>query len=196
MIRGAIIKTVTHLPPAVVAISGATLMMLVFHKELDPHHLIPKIEWPTLVFFSGLFVVVGAMEHVGVLDVIAHELVGVTDNFFIMLMIIIWSSAILSAVVDNIPFVAVMIPILKDLINSPQFADNPKTGLVWWALALGACFGGNGSMIGASANVVSCAIAKSKGIDIGFKEFIKEALPITLASIIISSLYIAVLYYY
>ena len=187
---------VTHLEPAVVALIGAIAMLIAFQKELNLHHLIVHVEWPTLLFFSGLFVVVGTMEHVGLLQEISHLLVSVTDNLWVMLMIVIWASAVLSAVVDNIPFVAVMIPIIKDMIAEGPFAGNPKAHLLWWALALGACFGGNGSMIGASANVVSCALAEARGIKIGFKEFAKEAVPVTLMSIVVASLYITMLYFW
>ena len=185
-----------HLEPAIVAMAGATLMLIAFHKRINLHHLVAHVEWPTLLFFAGLFVVVGAMEHVGLLETISHELVNVTDNLWILLMIILWASAILSGLVDNIPFVAVMIPVLKQLLQQEPYASDPKAYLLWWALALGACFGGNATMIGASANVVSVAIARSRGIAIGFKEFAKEAFPITFISIVVSSLYITALYFW
>ena len=187
---------ITHIEAATIALAGAALMLIVFHKSLDLHKVIAHIEWPTLLFFGGLFIIVGTMEHVGLLELISHELTSLTSNLLILLMIVIWASAILSALVDNIPFVAVMIPVLKDLMKQEPYASNPKSYLLWWALALGACFGGNGSMIGASANVVSCAIAKGRGVDIGFKEFAKFSIPVTFMSIVISSLYIAALYYY
>ncbi|MCB0318583.1 MAG: ArsB/NhaD family transporter [Bdellovibrionales bacterium] len=185
---------ITHLEPAIVALAGAVLMLIVFHRRLNLHHLITHVEWPTLLFFAGLFIIVGAMEEVGLLETISHGLVNLTDNLWVLLMIILWASAILSGLVDNIPFVAVMIPVLKELIKQEPFASDSKSYLLWWALALGACFGGNATMIGASANVVSVAIARSRGIIIGFKEFAKEALPVTVISILISSIYISILY--
>lgn len=184
------------LKPAVVALAGATLMLVTFHKKIDLHHVIAHVEWPTLIFFAGLFMIVGAMEHVGLLESISQLLIQATDNLWILLMLIIWASAILSGLVDNIPFVAVMIPVLKDMIAQGPFANHPKAYLLWWALALGACFGGNGSMIGASANVVSCAIARGQGVAISFREFAKESIPVTIISIIIASLYITALYLY
>lgn len=187
--------SMTHLEPAVVALAGAFLMMIVFHKPTDVHHLLAELEWSTLMFFAGLFVVVGSMEAVGLLELISHTLVSTTDNLLVLLLIVLWASAILSALIDNIPFVAVMIPVLKDLLATGTFSGHPKAGLLWWALALGACFGGNGSMIGASANVVSCAIARSEGIVITFREFLKYSLPVTFMSIVISSGYLTVLYY-
>ncbi|MCB0338118.1 MAG: ArsB/NhaD family transporter [Bdellovibrionales bacterium] len=196
VLLGFFTHALTHIEPAIVAISGAVVMMVVFHKDLDLHHLVPKIEWLTLLFFSGLFICVGAMEHAGVLKIIAHTLVSMTDNVFVMLMIILWASAVFSAIVDNIPFVAVMIPIIKDLLVSEPFHSHPKAYLLWWALALGACLGGNGSQIGASANVVSSAIARSKGIPIGFKEFAKESIPVTLITIVVCTAYLSALYYW
>lgn len=188
--------SITHIEPAMIALAGAALMLLVFNKQIDLHHLIAKVEWPTLLFFSGLFMLVGAMEHVGLLTTISGLLVSMTDNLLVLIIIVLWSSAILSALVDNIPFVAVMIPVLKQLQMSEPFISDPKAHLLWWALSLGACFGGNGSMIGASANVVSCAIARTRGIDITFKEFISESFVITVISIVVASLYLTALYYY
>ncbi len=194
ILLGFFTHAITHIEPSVIALLGATLMLIAFHRHLDIHHLFARVEWPTLLFFACLFVVVGAMEHAGILEILSHELVSLTQNLWVLIMIILWASAILSAIVDNIPFVAVMIPVLKELMKSEVFAGDPKIHLLWWALALGACFGGNGSMIGASANVVTCAIAKSRGVNIGFKEFAIEAIPVTLISIIISSVYLSILY--
>lgn len=134
------------------------------------------------------------MEHSGILETVAHGLVGMTSSFLILLLVILWSAAILSAIVDNIPFVAVMIPVIKDILSNGTFASHPKGHLLWWALALGACFGGNGTMIGASANVVSCAIARSEGIPITFKGYLKESIPVTFMTLVISSFYILALY--
>lgn len=135
------------LSPPVVAIIGAVLMVVAFYKRLDVHHLMHHVEWTTLLFFAGLFVVVGAAEHVGLLNLISDKLVSLTDNPFVLIMIVLWSSAIMSGIVDNIPFVAVMIPVLKSLLDQPPFSDDPSSGLVWWALVMGACFGGNATMI-------------------------------------------------
>ncbi len=196
VLLGFFTHSATHLEPPVVALSGASLLLLTFHKEIDLHRLVSHIEWPTLLFFSGLFVVVGAMEHTGILELFSVKLISMTSNLLLLILVVLWASAIMSAVVDNIPFVAVMIPLIKDLIASPQYSGQPNLHLLWWALALGACLGGNGSMIGASANVVTCAIARSKGISISFREFAVTALPTTLITIVISSLYLVLLYYF
>jgi Na+/H+ antiporter NhaD/arsenite permease-like protein len=196
VLLGFFTHAITHIEPAVIALTGAVVMLIAFRNKTDVHHLFSKLEWPTLIFFAGLFMVVGALEHVGALEMLSHWLVTVTTDLWLLLMIVLWSSAILSAIVDNIPFVAVMIPVLKDLLESGPFASDPKSGLLWWALALGACFGGNGSMIGASANVVSCAIADSSGIKIGFRDFLKHSLPVTFLSIMVASIYLTILYYW
>ncbi len=195
VLAGFFSHAITHIEPAVVALAGATLIMITFHKTIDLHRLIAHIEWPTLLFFAGLFVVVGTMEHAGILELLSGFLVSITDQVWVLIVVILWSSAILSAIVDNIPFVAVMIPVLKDLMKVEPFASHPSSHLLWWALALGACFGGNGSMIGASANVVTCAIAKTKGVVIGFKEFARESIPITALTIAISNVYLLILYW-
>jgi Na+/H+ antiporter NhaD/arsenite permease-like protein len=194
VILGFLLHPVIHIEAPVIAITGAVLLLLSFHKEIDLHHLFSRVEWHTLLFFAGLFIVVGALEEVGVLELLSHLLISLTTDTLALILLVLWASAILSAIVDNIPFVAVMIPILKDLLAQEPFRSDPKSYLLWWALALGACLGGNGSMIGASANVVTVGIARSRGVDINFVEFAKEALPVTLITIIISTIYLAVLY--
>lgn len=184
----------THLEPAAVALAGAALSMLVFRRKVDVHHLVSHIEWTTLLFFAGLFVLVGALEEVGALNLLSNGLVSLTDDTLILILIVLVASAVVSGVVDNIPFVAVMIPVLKNLLAREPFASDPKGYLVWWALSLGACFGGNSTIIGASANVVSCAIARSNNIEISFKQFLRDSLPVTIISILISALYLTALY--
>jgi len=195
VILGFLLHPIIHVEAPVIAISGAVLLLLSFHKEIDLHHLFGRVEWHTLLFFAGLFIVVGALEEVGVLELLSHLLLSLTSDTLLLILLILWASAILSAIVDNIPFVAVMIPILKDLLAQEPFRSDPKSHLLWWALALGACFGGNGSMIGASANVVTIGIARAKGVHLSFIEFAKEALPVTLITIVISSFYLAILYW-
>lgn len=185
----------THIEPTVTALTGAVLLLLAFHKDLNLHHLFGKVEWHTLLFFAGLFVVVGALEEVGILELLSHQLTTLTSNTLVLILIVLWASAIVSAIVDNIPFVAVMIPVLKDLLHQEPFMSHPKAHLLWWALALGACLGGNGSPIGASANVVTLGIARSHGVSVSFVEFLKEAVPVTFITIVISSLYLVFLYF-
>lgn len=187
--------TLTGIEASVVALVGAVILLAVFHDRLNLHHIIAHVEWPTLLFFTGLFVVVGAVEHVGILKTIAGWLISLSDNLWVLIMIVLWASAMLSAIVDNIPFVAVMIPVIKELQASEAFAQHPGAQLLWWALSLGACLGGNATSIGASANVVALAIARTRGVEIGFRAYAREAVWITLGMIVICSVYLSVLYW-
>ncbi len=187
---------VTHIEPAVIAMAGAVLMLAVFHRRLDLHHLMQHVEWTTLLFFAGLFVIVGAAEEVHLLETISHGLVSMTDNLWVLLMIVLWASAILSGIVDNIPFVAVMIPVLTGLLGEGGPYQNVENShLLWWALVMGACFGGNATMIGASANVVSCGLAKREGVHISFVEFARISAPTTAITIVVSMIYLTFLYW-
>lgn len=186
---------ITHIEPAVVAILGAVIFLALFKARVNFHHTVARIEWPTLLFFSGLFIVVHSLESAGVLRSIANLLVSVTSSPLILMLLILWVSAMLSAIVDNIPFVAVMIPVLQGVSASEQLAADPNRELLWWALALGACYGGNGTAIGASANVVSCAISSSRGYGITFRQFLRDSIPTTIISVVIASLYLTALYY-
>ncbi len=183
-----------HLSVAMVAIAGAILMLVVFGRRVDFHKVAHHVEWPTLLFFSGLFIVVGAMEEVGILERLALWMVSLTDNTLVLIMLILWGSAILSGLVDNIPFVAVMIPVLQRMMSAEPLVSDGSSHLLWWALVMGACFGGNATMIGASANVVACAVGRSRGVPISFVQFVRTAIPVTLITLIVSSIYLTALY--
>jgi len=175
-----------HMEVSVAALMGASVLftIAVVTKKVDILHLIEKdIEWPTLMFFIFLFMLVGAVEEAGLLAIIADWILDVSDGSYLMSMtLILWVAAIMSAFVDNIPFTATMLPIVAYLSRVIPGAENT----LWWALALGACFGGNGTIIGASANVVTMGIAESKGYKISFIGFMKTAFPYMIISIIIS----------
>jgi len=174
-----------HMEVSIAAITGASILftIAVLTKKVDILHLIEKdIEWPTLMFFIFLFVLVGAVEEAGLLAVIADWILNVSGGEYLMSMtMILWVAAIMSAFVDNIPFTATMLPIVAYLSKVIPGAENT----LWWALALGACFGGNGTIIGASANVVTMGIAESKGYKISFIGFMKAAFPYMIISIIL-----------
>ena len=196
VLGGFFAHNVLHVEPAVVALVGAVLMLGAFHRTLDLHELLHHVEWTTLLFFSGLFVLVGAAEHTGLLEEISRGLVSLTNSVLPLILIVLWSSAIFSGIIDNIPFVAVMIPVLQGLMKTEPFnAPESNSHLLWWALVMGACFGGNATMIGASANVVSCGIANREGVRITFASYVKAALPGTILTIVISSVYLVALYY-
>jgi Na+/H+ antiporter NhaD/arsenite permease-like protein len=173
--------------PATVALTGATVMLLVTRQPVE--QALAGIEWPTLFFFMGLFVMVGALEANGVIDDIARGIGHLTaGDRTAELMGIAWASAIGSAVVDNIPFTAAMIPVVDQL----QGAGGDDA--YWWALSLGTCFGGNATLIGAAANVAAAGMAARSGRPIGFVTFLKAGVPVTLISMLIATLYIAVRY--
>lgn len=181
--------------PGTIAMFGAALLLLlrVYDKHAEEqshaiHHTFGEVEWITIFFFVGLFVVVAGIEKAGALELLAHKIVDWTGgDFAVTAYVVLWVSAILSAVVDNIPFVATMIPVIQNMSAtfSPEQIDT-----LWWSLALGACLGGNGSLVGASANLVVAGFAERAGQPIRFVPFMLLAFPLMLASIAVSSLYI------
>jgi len=164
------------------------LLLLFTSKHVDIHETFRKVEWPTLFFFIGLFILTGGLEKTGLLSSLSDIIVNLTDNFTYLILIVLWTSGLVSMLVDNIPFVAVMIPVIVNL--QAAFPTHPHVSLLWWALSLGACFGGNGTLIGASANLVGVSLAKDKNIKIGFIEYTKTAFPLTIITLIIASIYL------
>ena len=187
------LHSVLHLQTATIALSGAMLLMIWTHEE--PEEVFLAIEWPTLFFFAGLFVLVGGLIEVGVLDRLAEWSMGLTQGDpLLMAMLILFISAILSSFLDNIPFVATMIPLIQKLSELSQFSPE-QTQPLWWALALGACLGGNGTIVGASANLIVAGIAEKNGIKIHYMQFLKVGLPLMIVSIVISAVYLLLRYY-
>lgn len=179
---------VLHIETSVIALTAAAIMTLI--SGLDLEVAIEGIEWGTIGFFLGLFMVVGGMEHTGVIEMLGHAIINVTGgDVVLMMLIILWASAILSAILDNIPFVATMIPIL--LVMETSGIDVYP---LWWALSLGACLGGNGTLVGASANVVLSGIANKEGYNISFIGFTKVAFPLMIVSIIIATGYLLIIF--
>lgn len=156
------------LEPAEVALIGAAIL-LIWSREA-PEMILEKIEWPALFFFGGLFIVVGALVQTGVIAAIADGVVGAVGTTGEAMILITWFAAFASAIVDNIPLTAAMIPLIQDLGATMDIYP------LWWALSLGACLGGNGSAIGASANVVVLGISEREGITITFLDFLKLGL--------------------
>jgi Na+/H+ antiporter NhaD/arsenite permease-like protein len=176
-----------HLEPATVALSGATVMLLASRQPLE--RSLAGIEWPTLFFFAGLFVMVGALEHTGAIAHVADGIANITGgDRTTELLGITWASAIGSGIVDNIPFTAAMIPVVEQL--QPSGGDDAY----WWALALGACFGGNATLVAAAANVAAAGMAARAGRPIGFMSFLRIGVPVTLVSLLLASAYLAVRY--
>jgi Na+/H+ antiporter NhaD/arsenite permease-like protein len=175
-----------HLEPATVALTGAAVMLLVTTQKVE--EVLAGLEWPTLFFFVGLFVMVGALEETGAIDEVANGIADVTaGNRTAELLGIAWVSAIGSGIVDNIPFTAAMIPVVEQL-------GGGEDDSYWWALALGACFGGNATLVAAAANVAAAGMAARAGRPIGFVQFLRVGLPVTFVSMLIATAYIAVRY--
>ncbi|HEX3937287.1 MAG TPA: ArsB/NhaD family transporter [Xanthobacteraceae bacterium] len=190
-----------HLQPATIAMGGAAILMLLDNWE---HHsqkqtdkvtqTFTEVEWITIFFFVGLFIVVHAVEVSGLLQLLAAKLVAVTgDNIALGGTIILWLSAFLAAVIDNIPFVAVMIPVIKSM--APAYGGAEHVMPLWWCLSLGACLGGNGTLIGATANLTVAGVAERNGIGFGFVKFTLYALPMMIVSILICQAYVWLRYF-
>jgi Na+/H+ antiporter NhaD/arsenite permease-like protein len=153
------------------------------------------VEWDAILFFIGLFIMIGALEHNGVIERLAKLMLGICgDNMFLTAVIVLCGSAFFSAILDNIPFVIAMTPLVQKLISH---SGGEPTGVhpLFWALALGACLGGNGTLIGASANVVASKIGSRNGYPITFGTFLKYGVPFTLQSLMIAVLYMWLRYF-
>ncbi|MDD2870705.1 MAG: SLC13 family permease [Candidatus Gracilibacteria bacterium] len=163
-------------------------------KKVHFLHIMKEVEWDSLLFFAGLFVQVGALEKVGFLEIIVHQISSFSDNLPLLLMVIVWGIGLASTVINNIPFVAMMIPVIIGLQDKMQGV--PHIDLLWWALALGSCLGGNGTIIGSASGIIACDLAKKQGLKISFKEFAKVGMPITIISLFASSIYLLGVYYF
>jgi Na+/H+ antiporter NhaD/arsenite permease-like protein len=185
---GFLLHQALGLEAATVALLGATVLMLV--AAVDPHDVLREIEWKTLFFFVGLFMLVEAVVSVGIVDELANALArGVGGDSVLASMGLLWFSAFASAIIDNIPYTATAIPVVERLIASGLPADP-----LWWALALGACLGGNLTIVGASANVVVVNTAAREGHRIGFVQFMRYGAMVTLMSLLISTAYLWLVY--
>lgn len=179
-----------HIEPATVALTGASIGLLV--TRIDLEEALSHIEWTTLFFFVALFVMVGALQETGAIGHVADAVKDVTGGERTAELIgIVWVAALGSAVVDNIPFTTAMIPVVKELQGA---AGATGDDAYWWALALGACFGGNATMIAAAANVAAAGLAERAGTPIGFMAFLRVGLPVTLISIALATGYVAIRY--
>ncbi len=175
---------------ATIALFGAGLLLFLDGK--NPERVLEEIEWVTIFFFIGLFVLVGGLEYVGAINWAAERMLSLTQgNFQITSVLILWGAAVFSAFVDNIPFVATMIPLVEQMEGVFTQGLNP----IWWSLALGACLGGNGTLVGASANLVVAGMAEKSGYKIKFLDFMKVGLVIMFVTVAISQVYLWVRFY-
>lgn len=188
-IIGFVLHGTLGLESATVAMAGATFLLLV--TGIEPEDILMEIEWTTIFFFMGLFILVGSLVEVGLIESLAKAVMSFTKgDLFVTAMFILWMSALLSAFLDNIPFVATMIPLIKSL----EALSGSELTPLWWALALGACLGGNGTIIGASANVIAMGMLEKHGIKLGFFNYMKLGFPLMLLSIILSTVYLIMFY--
>lgn len=179
-----------HLEPSVIALGGAALLMVI--TKARPERVFHEVDWSTLIFFTGLFIIVGAAEHAGTIELLSSTALSITggDPWFTLIMVI-WLSALASAFVDNIPFTATMIPMIQTLNADPTIAGtfgNFQFSPLWWALSLGANLGGNGTLIGSSAGVVAAGLAEKNGYLITFNRFFRIGFPFMLSSVAIGTL--------
>ncbi len=187
--------------PGTTALTGAALLMLLNIYKYDAekqthkvHDALGRVEWETIFFFMGLFMLVYGVEHAGVLALLGEKLLELTGGDLATTgFVVLWSSAVFSAIVDNIPFVATMIPLIESTSGTFGGLDNMEP--LWWCLALGACLGGNGSIIAASANVMVASFAERAGHRISFVRFLKLAFPLMLATIAIAHIYVWLVYF-
>ncbi len=190
-IFGFLIHGMLHIQPCVVAMSGATAGMLCCRVNID--HTLEKIEWSTLFFFTGLFIVVNGADHAGVMAYFGSLLKFTHSwNPLLVVLLVMWVSGIGAAITNNVSYTAAMVTIIAAFLNqSPAFNGNTETQhLMWWGLALAVCLGGNGTLVGAAANLVTVGIAGKAGIHVGFREYMRYAAPVTLATLIAASIYI------
>ena len=192
VILGFVTHDITHISAYVFAVSGASFLLL-FEK---PKEIYRDVEWLTIFFFIGLFIIIGGFEANGGIKFLADQLIVLTHGSLeLATMVILWASGILSGIIDNIPYTATMAPLISELINPAN--PNAMTGAthaLWWALSLGACLGGNLTIIGAAANVLVSETSASRGHKISFLRFMKYGALITFISLVLSSLYLYFMY--
>jgi Na+/H+ antiporter NhaD/arsenite permease-like protein len=197
------LHSVIHLEPGIVALGGSMVLMLICRTKTD--HALMEVEWSVIFFFIGLFMMISAMEHNGIIKFLAEGMLNIGgNNLFLMCLIILWGSALLSSFLDNIPFVITMVPLLEYCIplmaqamgiSDPAVIRTTVAEPMWWSLALGACLGGNGTLIGASANVVMSHICERNKYPISFIRFSKYGFVFMMQSMIICSIYIWLRYF-
>ncbi len=188
----------THLAPGIIAMTGSIVMMMFCKSDVDKAFM--SVEWSVIFFFIGLFMVVAGLEHNGVIEFLVQGVINIAGiNLFLLCIIILVGSAMFSAILDNIPFVITMVPMIKKLIAQlalhqgildPDLIQTQIAQPLWWALALGACLGGNGTMIGASANIIVSKIGGKNKTPVSFIHFSKYGFPFMVQSILICLVYI------
>ncbi len=190
-----------HIANGTIAMAGGAVLLFLYtlgakhdEREHKVEQIFALVDWTTIFFFAGLFVIVYGLEVTGVLAMLGHKFIALTEGSISKAsLLIIWVSAIVSAAIDNIPFVATMIPMLKSMEEA--LGGREAMMPVWWALSLGACFGGNGTLIGASANVIVAGMASRQGQPISFLGFMKWSVPIMLLTVALATVYVYIQYF-
>jgi Na+/H+ antiporter NhaD/arsenite permease-like protein len=183
------LQQVTGFSPAIVALAGAAVAMLICGPEVEK--VLHEVEWPTILFFVGLFVMVGTLEATGFIAMVAEALASASQSLAITALIVMWGSGFASGIVDNIPFTATMVPVIEELAHARGY-DAATVEPLWWSLSLGACLGGNFTLIGASANLVVAGLVVREGMSFSFWRFLLWGFPLTLVALVISSIWVLV----
>ncbi len=202
VLTGFVLHGMLHFQPATIALFGAGLLLLL-SKTHEPHHVLAEVEWPTIFFFMGLFIIIGGVVKVGLIKWMSIQVLNITQgNLFATSMVVMWFSAFASAFIDNIPYVATMNPLMVDMakqlwpdLSGIQLLHHVDLMPLWWSLALGACLGGNGTAIGASANVIVVGMSEKLGKRISFGKFMLYGMPIMIMTVVISTVYVWLRYY-
>ena len=188
VVLGFVFHSQLHAESSTIALTAAVIMMLIGKQKAED--IIADVEWTSIIFFTALFIVVGGLVETGVVGQLAQVVISATsDKPILTMLVILWASALLSTILNNIPFVAALIPLVIDMGQSGM-----DIFPLWWAISLGACLGGNGTLVGASANIVLANISAKHGHPISFATFFKLGFPMMLMSIVISSIYLVLRY--
>lgn len=188
VVIGFMLQNSLQLNSSTIALTAGVIMLIIGKQNVED--IVSEVEWSTILFFVGLFVVVGGLDATGVISAMAHMIINFTEGHqIITMLVLLWASAILSAFIDNIPFVATLIPLVSILGENGM-----DVAPLWWAISLGACLGGNGTLIGASANVVLSGISGKYGYPITFKDYLKVGFPVMIMTIVISTGYLLIRY--
>ena len=188
VVIGFIFHSQIGIESSTVALSAAAIIMVIGRQNID--YAIGEVEWPTILFFVALFIVVGGLDETGVIGQLANLVLSTTEGHpVVTMMVLLWASALLSSVLDNIPFVATLIPLVIALGEGGMDVEP-----LWWAISLGACLGGNGTLIGASANVVLSGVSGKHGYPITFKTYTKIGFPIMIVTVVISTVFLLLKY--
>jgi Na+/H+ antiporter NhaD/arsenite permease-like protein len=194
VLAGVIFLFVIHgsinIEPSIIALSGAGILMIMTKSK--PEHILKQVDWSTLIFFAGLFIIISGAEKAGAIDLLSNTLLQISGgNPWVMFFMIIWISALASAFIDNIPFAATMIPLIYAIYNTESIAavfGSLAINPLWWALSLGVGFGGNGTVIGSSAGIVATGLAEVNGHRITFNQYIRVGFPFMIASVAVGSI--------